>query len=74
MNYKLYDFGERLAKLRHKKNLSQNQLSLMSGIAVNSVCLYENKGVLPSVISLCAMAEVLDVTVGELLGEEAKHG
>lgn len=70
--YKLYNFGERLAQIRKEKGLSQNRLCIRAGIALNSVNLYENKGIMPSVTTLCSLAEALGVPVGVLVGEEVE--
>ena len=70
MAYKLYDIGNRIEKLRKAKGWSQNRLSIESGLAVNSVYLYEAQGTIPTLISICSIAEALGVTVGYLIGEE----
>lgn len=68
--YNLYGLSGAIKEARKAQGFSQNKLCEKAGIANNSLSLYENRGVIPSVISLCALAETLNVSVAQLLGEE----
>lgn len=73
MNYKLYDFGERLTKLRKDKGLSQSKLANKVGINPSAIGAYEQGKMYPSIFNLCELASALNVTVGDLVGEEGNE-
>lgn len=61
-------FSERLRQLRHKQNLSQEELADRVGVHANTVSSWEN-GVIPKMQRLQALAKILGTTVTYLLGE-----
>ena len=63
--------GERIVALREEKYLSLSQLADLAGIAKSSLCEIEgNHNARPSAASLYAIAEVLETSIGYLLGRE----
>ncbi|HVZ32773.1 MAG TPA: helix-turn-helix domain-containing protein [Polyangiaceae bacterium] len=64
-------FGERLRRLRERKQLSQLELSQTIPIEPRVISRYERGVTLPRADTLVLLARVLDVSVGKLLlGEE----
>lgn len=67
-------FGERIAKLRIAKGLSQNQLSQMLGVKRSVVSYYESGDRLPSFDVLMEMSRVFNVSTDYLLkGKNAER-
>ena len=67
-------FGERIAKLRIAKGLSQNQLSQMLGVKRSVVSYYESGDRLPSFDVLIEMSRVFNVSIDYLLkGKDAER-
>ena len=62
-------FAERLRQLRHKQNLSQEELADRVGVHANTVSSWEN-GVIPKMKRLQALAKILGTTATYLLGED----
>lgn len=60
-------FGERIARLRIQKGLSQNQLSQMLGVKRSVVSYYESGDRLPSFDVLMEMSRVFNVSTDYLL-------
>ncbi len=66
-NYpELFNIGERIKKLRLEKRMTQSKLA-DSNITRNMLSRIENGAALPSLPTLCAIANKLDVPVGALL-------
>lgn len=61
-------FGQRLAQLRERRGLSQRQLAALVGIRGPSLAEYETQATWPSVPTLIALADVLDVSLDWLCG------
>lgn len=61
---------ENILKLRKMKNISQEELSEMSGIPVKLIYEYENKIRIPKNKNLIKLASVLDPIGSELLGAD----
>lgn len=59
--------GTRLAELRQKKGLTQNQLAKMLGISAPAVSKWENDSSYPDITMLCPLARALDTNVDTLL-------
>ena len=59
-------FADRLKRLRQKKHLTQTGLALKAGIANNSVSNYERGVCDPNATSLCALADVLGISMDDL--------
>ena len=62
-------FGERLARLRKAKGLTQRQLAAQIGVSQRVVTYYENESSYPPVHLLPKLASIFGVRVEELLGE-----
>lgn len=65
-------FGERLRKLREERFLSQRELAEGIRIETAQISRYERGMVMPNAESLLALAGVLRVSVGLLLGQESE--
>lgn len=63
-------FGEKLKNARLALNLSQSEVSEMTGISERSIYTYEQTGVLPRSSNIRKLADALNVSVGYLLDEE----
>ena len=59
--------GERIAQLRKEKGLKQDELAEMLGITPQAVSKWENDQTCPDISLLPKLAEILSVTVDELL-------
>ena len=62
------DFAKNLKKFRKQKNLSQTELSKMLNYGYTAIANYESGRNEPAFDNLIKLAEVLDVTIDELLG------
>ena len=62
------NFGERLKQLRREKNLTQEQLAEVFGVARNSIFSYETGRRIPDIEVLKSYAEYFGVTSDYLLG------
>ena len=60
--------GERLAKLRKARKLTQNQLGMQLHISQYSICMYENNKHMPSKEVIIALAKYFDVSIDYLAG------
>lgn len=65
-------FGERLRKLREERFLSQRELAEGIRIETAQISRYERGMVMPNAESLLALAGMLRVSVGLLLGQESE--
>jgi transcriptional regulator with XRE-family HTH domain len=68
-NVSIADFGSRLKELRKTKGLTQVSLSQLSGISRRAIAHYETQVIKPPVDKLNTLADVLGVSVDELLGK-----
>jgi len=64
--------GQAIRAARKKAGLSQAKLGDAAGLARNMMTLYENDKVVPSVYVAITLADLLGITVDELLGHERK--
>ena len=62
--------GERIAKARKHKNLTQEKLAEILGISPQAVSSWERDEYLPDTKNLIALADALDVTLDSLLRED----
>ncbi len=60
-------FGQRLAQIRRAKGLTQDELGQRIGVSQRIMHHYENKAVYPPVRKIIELAQVLDMSVDELL-------
>lgn len=65
------DIGKRIRQLRKEKGMTQAELAEQTGIAVNSVRLYEGGYRSPNLQTLMKLASALGVSLTELLEEGA---
>lgn len=66
------DIGQKIKAIRSTKGLTQSQIAEQIGLDTSSYARIEKKGNKLSVGQLQSIAKILDVGVGELLGEGAK--
>lgn len=59
--------GERIAQLRRSKGLSQAALAQALGLSTSAIAMYEQGRREPSVSTIIALADALDVTIDYLL-------
>lgn len=64
----VYDFGNRLRKLRENRHLTQTQVAVRLNISKSAMSGYENNIKTPSVDILIQLAQVYNVTTDYLLG------
>ena len=63
-------FGEKLKEARLALNLSQTELSQMTGISERSLYTYEQLGTIPRKSNIRKLAEALHISVSYLLDED----
>ena len=66
--------GEAIRKARKNKGVTQTELAKLSGIEQCSICLYERDIISPSMFRAICIADVLDVTLDELVGRTVNNG
>ncbi len=66
----IYKIGNLICKLRENKNLSQSELGNLVGVTNKAVSRWENGRGYPDTSILLKLAEVLEITVDELLRGE----
>lgn len=66
----MVDFGEKVKKLRHEKDLTQQQLAKLLGVAVSAISSYESGNRYPSYEVLISLARIFHVSTDYLLGLE----
>ena len=64
--------GETIKKARISKGLTQTKLAKKSGVANFTISLWETNKAYPSIIPLICIADVLNVTLDELVGRRMK--
>ncbi len=64
--------GQRIAKKRKERNLSQEALGEALGVSRQAIYKWENDLSLPEIDKLIAMSRLFEVSVGWLLGEESE--
>jgi transcriptional regulator with XRE-family HTH domain len=63
------DFGKKLSECRKAKNLSQKDLAKLLNTSHSVIGKYEREEMTPSIEAAVKLANLLDTTVGYLLGE-----
>jgi len=63
-------FGKILRELRIERKMTQKQLATLLHVAEPTIRGWENQGLEPSYNILCQIANMFEVTVGQLLGVE----
>ena len=69
----MVSFGKKLRECREAKNLSQQDLAKKIGSVHTVIGRYERDEMKPSIDVVKNLAEVLETTVGYLLGEEKER-
>ncbi|MEY8839670.1 helix-turn-helix domain-containing protein [Cribrihabitans sp. XS_ASV171] len=64
------DLGARLRQLRKARQLTLSGLASLSGVAVSTISKIENGALSPTLDKVLRLAEGLDLTIGQLIGEE----
>ena len=64
------EFGKILKYLRNDKGWTQKELGQMLHVTDSAVREWETRGCEPSYTTLCELAKIFDVSVGQLLGVE----
>ena len=65
-------FGQRIARLRKEKDLTQNDIADKVGVTSQAVSKWENDQATPDIDILVKLSDIFDITVDELLGKETK--
>lgn len=65
--------GDKIKKIRNEKGMTQKDLADKLFVTAQAVSRWENNEVEPSVSTVFEIAKIFNVTVGELLGEEAQQ-
>lgn len=60
--------GKRIKKLRIERNFTQQDLAHQINVSKNTISLYETGKKYPSLITLCKIAAIFNVTTDYLLG------
>lgn len=60
--------GEAIKKARKSRKLTQKQLAVKSGLSYNTVAWWETNRITPTVTLLMCVADVLDISLDELVG------
>ena len=64
--------GSRIAELRRKKNMTQEELAAELGVTPQAVSKWENDLSCPDITLLPQLARLFDVTTDELLGNQSQ--
>lgn len=56
----------RIKEIRLEKHMSQEELSRMSGVSASYISELESGSKMPTILTLCKLAEALQVEVSEL--------
>lgn len=62
------NFPENLRKYRKSRRISQTELADFVGISQRTISHYENGSAEPSLITLCQIADYLNVSLDDLVG------
>lgn len=58
----------RIAELRHKKKITQQELADIVGVSFQTISKWENGGAMPDITYLPVLAEYFEVSVDQLMG------
>jgi len=65
----MISFGKKIAALRKGKKLSQTELAKLLNTSISVISRYERDEINPSIDAARRLANILDTTVGYLIGE-----
>ncbi|MBR9864004.1 MAG: helix-turn-helix transcriptional regulator, partial [Rhodobacteraceae bacterium] len=68
------DLGARLRHLRKAHQLTLNGLAQLSGVSVSTISKIENGALSPTLDKVLRLADGLELTVGQLIGEDDSAG
>lgn len=66
-----YNLGEKISKIRKEKGLTQKELAERIHVSASAVSKWENGTATPDVYTLKALAEVFEISVGDVVNEES---
>jgi len=66
--------GARLRQLRKSRKLTLSALASLSGVAVSTISKIENGALSPTLDKVLRLADGLDLSIGQLIGEEQIEG
>ena len=66
-------FGQRFARLRKEKGLTQDDIAQKVNISAQAVSKWENDISMPDISVLPLLSDILDITLDELLGKAKKQ-
>ncbi len=69
----MINIGEKIAKLRKDKNMTQEQLADIIGISSQTISKWENSVTMPDILLLPIITDVFGITLDELFSIETKH-
>lgn len=64
--------GQAMKRARKSENLSRNRLCELAGVSYAGLTTWENDKAAPNVLSLMAIADVLKISLDELVGRSNK--
>lgn len=64
--------GESIKKARRDRGFTQIQLSVLSGVSTQAITAWETGRMSPSIISLIPVANVLNISLDELVGRTVR--
>jgi len=67
------ELGTRLRQLRKARQLTLNNLATLSGVAVSTISKIENGALSPTLDKVLRLASGLDLSISQLIGEEANE-
>ena len=65
-----HELGARLRHLRKSRQLTLNALAKLSGVAVSTISKIENGALSPTLDKVLRLANGLELSIGQLIGEE----
>ncbi|KZX98846.1 MULTISPECIES: helix-turn-helix domain-containing protein [unclassified Sulfitobacter] len=69
-----HELGARLRHLRKSRQLTLNALAKLSGVAVSTISKIENGALSPTLDKVLRLANGLELSIGQLIGEEQIEG
>lgn len=69
----MYDFGQTLKEKRKSKSMTQKRLAELLEVSETNICKYESNIVFPSFDKLRTLSAVLNVSLDELCGTQARE-
>ena len=64
------DFSENLKALRKASGISQKKLAACLNVSIKTISHWETNYTEPSLLQLCKLADIFDLSTDELLGRE----